>query len=185
MSLVPTMIVVPPWPARTGRRDRARRDGAGGLDRMRRRSIGGQPAPCLRTRRYSRPDRTAAPRSAAARPVTGIAIAGGNIAEVRGARPRAPAPSRWLRIARQRDWRRNFARGASTCRRCSRQSRTTSAPAPRRAVRGASKATRRHGTWLLTRTQQITDLSKHRPSKQPLNPANKDCLARTSQDAGR
>jgi hypothetical protein len=49
----------------------------------------------------------------------------------------------------------------------------TSAPAPRCAARDASKATRRHGTWLLTRTQQITVLSKHLPGKQPLNPANK------------
>ena len=60
-----------------------------------------------------------------------------------------------------------------TCRRCSRQNQMTSAPAPRLAVRDASKATRRHGTWLLTRTQQTTDLSKHLPSKQPLNPWNK------------
>ena len=168
----------------TGRRDRARRDAAGGLERTRRRRIGGEPRALRRTRRCWRPDRTAAPRSAAARPATGIAIAGGNIAAVRGVRPRGSAPSRWLPVARQRDWRRNFARGASTCRRCSRQNRTTSAPAPRRAVRGASKATRRHGTWLLTRTQQITVLSKHAPSKQPLNPA-KDLTNRSPAAPGR
>ncbi len=126
------------------------------------------------------PDKIAAPRSAAARPATGTAIADGHIAEGRGARPGRLGPRRWLPVARQRDWkrkqrdwRRNFAKAASTCRRCSRQNRMTSAPAPRRAARDASKATRRHGTWLLTRTQQITVLSKHLPGKQPLNPANK------------
>ena len=83
------------------------------------------------------------------------------------------APNRWLRAARQRDWKRSCRKGASAYRRCSRQSRPTSAPAPRPAAPDASKATRRHGTWLLTRTQQNTVLSKHVPSKQPLNPRNK------------
>src|SRR5688572_32401319 len=73
----------------------------------------------------------------------------------------------------QRDWRSFLATAGSACRHCSRQTQLTSAPAPRRAERDASKATRRHGTWLLTRTQQTTDLSKHVPSKQPLNPENK------------
>src|ERR1700692_1860958 len=73
----------------------------------------------------------------------------------------------------QRDWKKDSATAGSACRHYSRQNRSTSAHAPLRAVRGASKATRRHGTWLLTRTQQITVLSKHLPSKQPLNPANK------------
>src|ERR1700754_3121469 len=65
------------------------------------------------------------------------------------------------------DWRRSFAKAGSACRRCNRRTQTTSAPAPRLAECGASKATRRHGTWLLTLTQQITELSKHLLSKQP------------------
>src|ERR1700688_3898385 len=124
----------------------------------------------LRTRRCWPPDSSAAPRSAAW-PATGIAIASGNIAEVRGARPRGPAPTRWLHAARQTGWRKNSARRASAYRRSSPQTRTRSAPAPRRAASDASKATRRYGAWLLTRTQQLTFLSKHAASKQPLNPA--------------
>ena len=117
-------------------------------------------------------DRTAGRRSRVAGPA---ATAGGHIAEARGARPRRAARRPWLQIGRQRD----FEKDVTTCRRCSRQNRSTSAPAPRRAVRDASKATRRHGTWLLTRTQQITVLSKHVPSKQPLKVTNK-MLARTA-----
>src|SRR5664279_2032074 len=118
---------------------------------------------------------------------TAIDIADGNIAEARRARPRASGPNPSPPAGMQRDWKRNLARGATTYRRCSRQNRSTSAPAPRPAVRGASKATRRHGTWLLTHTQQITVLSKHLPSKQRLNPANKILAGqpiRTSQFAG-
>src|ERR1700677_2343291 len=73
----------------------------------------------------------------------------------------------------QKDWSRGSPRSPATYRCYSRQNQSTSAPAPPPAVRGASKATQRHGTWSLTRTQQITVLSKHLPSKQPLNPANK------------
>jgi hypothetical protein len=36
---------------------------------------------------------------------------------------------------------------------------------PQDAARGASQKRRQHGTWLLTRTQQMTFLSKHVPSK--------------------
>jgi hypothetical protein len=46
------------------------------------------------------PDKIAAPRSAAARPATGTAIADGHIAEVRGARPGRLGPRRWLPVAR-------------------------------------------------------------------------------------
>ncbi len=148
---------------RMGGGDRTRRDGAGGFDRMCRRSVGGDPS--------SAAGNPAAGRRIALRccdrrrqgPATGIAAAGGNIAEARGARPRAAAPNRWLQAARQRDGEGNSARAASACRRCSRQTRTRSAPAPRRAGRDASKATRRYGTWLLTRTQQMAFLSKHAP----------------------
>ena len=90
---------------------------------------------------------------AAARLGIGTAIAGGNIAEDRAARPREQAPNRWPQLARQKDWETSSAKSASSCPRCSPQARTTSTPAPRRAARGASKTTRRHGTWLLTRTQ--------------------------------
>src|SRR6202035_3960041 len=121
-----------------------------------------------------------APRSVAATPATDIGFADGNIAEARGARLAPSAPSRWSRAAIRIGWADlvayRSAQIASSCRRCSRQNRSTSAPAPRRAACGASKATRRHGTWLLTRTQQITVLSKHLLSKQPLNPA-KNSLA--------
>src|ERR1700756_1577208 len=48
-----------------------------------------------------------------------------------------------------------------------------STPAPQFAAPGASQRTRRHQTWLLTRTLQTFVLSKHVASKQPLKPANK------------
>ena len=155
------------------RRDRARGDRGGGLDRMARRSVRGQSAPSSRhaaaggrigLRRRNR-------RRQRLRLV--LRIAAGILRQFAALDRRRSAPSPWLPTATQRDWRRDLARVASTCRRCSRQNRSTSAPAPRRAVRGASKATRRHGTWLLTRTQQITVLSKHLPSKQPLKLKNK------------
>src|SRR6202021_93785 len=85
------------------------------------------------------------------------------------ARPRPEAPKPWIPAAKQRD----FRKGVSACRRCNLQNRSISAPVPRHAEHDASKATRRHGTWLLTRTQQNTVLSKHVPSKQPLKLKNK------------
>src|SRR3954471_3722516 len=99
--------------------------------------------------------------------MTDTALAGADIAAVRVARPEARVPRRSFRAAAKRDWRRSFATSESACRRCSRKTQTTSAPASRLAKCGASKATRRHGAWLLTRTQQITELSKHLLSKQP------------------
>src|SRR6185369_3490647 len=113
-----------------------------------------------------RDKRAAQRRRALAKPGTGIAArtpAAGRIAAARGAPRRAYVPNRSLRAARQKDWR--SRKSASAYRRCSRQSRPTSAPAPRPAAPDASEATRQDGTWLLTRTQQNTVLSKHVPSK--------------------
>ncbi len=128
--------------------------------------------------------RIAAPKSAATLK-TGrkVDIAGGHIAAVHGARPQVLAPTLWLPISTRRDLSRSLAKTGSTCRRCSRQNRSTSAPIPQPAEHGASKATQRHGTWSLTHTQRTTTvLSKHTPSKQPLNPAKSLPLQFKSSD---
>src|SRR6267142_5103149 len=120
--------------------------------------------------RLSWPERSAAQQlQAAASLATGIAeigsAAAANIAAARGARRRGSAPNRSLRAARQRDWKRSCRRSAAAYQRCSRQSQPTSESAPRPAASDASEATRRYGTWLLTRRQQNTVLSKRLPSK--------------------
>ena len=184
MSLVPTMMVVPLWPVHGPPRPSAARccrwsrdaDGPA-ANRRRARAL-------LRIRPCWRPDRIAALKSAAAKPRTDTAlilrpgILRKFAAFDRGRRHRAGG----FRLRRKGIGEWILREAASTCRRCSRQNQTTSAPAPQTAVSGASKATRRHGAWLLTRTQQITVLSKHVPSKQPLKlrirrSANQDPLA--------
>src|SRR3954447_26097998 len=123
----------------------------------------------LRTRRPR--DRSEAPRPAAAERMTGTAVADAPAAPVHVARPavRAGRRSRWLRPAARKTDLKRIAKTASAYRRCSQRTQRISAPAPPPAASGASKATRRHGTWLLTHTQQNAELSKHPPSKQPFN----------------
>jgi len=75
-----------------------------------------------------------------------------------------PRPWPWLLAGMQKDSEKN----ASYCLRYNRQNRPIPAPAPRQTARDASKATPPPQTWLLTRTQQNTVLSKQVASKQPL-----------------
>ncbi len=157
----------------TGRCDRARRDAGRGFEpRLRPAARRRQARARRRTRQRWRTDRTAArkPRAAAA---TRTDRRAGNIATARGVRPEpaaraAAARCRSIRPGNRTDW-----PAATTCRRCNPRPQRRSAPAPQDAERGASQERRQHGTWLLTRTQQMTFLSKHVPSKQPLKPPNK------------
>jgi hypothetical protein len=122
-------------------------------------------------------DKTAAPRSRAARRMTERGPAAAHFAAVPAVRPEQAARhwprSRWrpaaIRTGPVGLESFDFARNALTCRRCSRQIRSTLTPAPQRAERGASKATRLQGAWLLTHTQQTSELSKHVASKQAFN----------------
>src|SRR5262249_14556139 len=78
------------------------------------------------------------------------ASAAAHIAAARAA-PAPAAPSRG--VPGQKDFRKKPARAATTFPDRTPQKWTGSAPAPRPAARGASKATRQRRTWLLTRTQ--------------------------------
>ena len=169
MSLVPTMIVVP-WPgaraAATERGGRCRSSPADERAEHRRRARALLPTPRLGGRISF-----AAPRSEAAGPATGIAIAGGNTAEVRGARPRVPAPKPVASGCEAKGLEKEFcdrrvdmsalqpanpndiSASAATCGTRREQSNTT--------IRGM--VTHSYATNYV--------LSKHAASKQPLNPA--------------